>query len=89
MGKPRNCMLVQHNQKYVKHMLFKNAKLDLFFINAWAATDFIWIKNIIRLVLLCFGDFWMLSAWHTWEELDNERQRCWICTETHPAMIAK
>lgn len=32
MGKPRNCMLVKHNQKYVKHMLFKNA---------WAATDFI------------------------------------------------
>lgn len=41
MGKPRNCMLVKHNQKYVKHMLFKNSKLDLFFINAWAATDFI------------------------------------------------
>lgn len=41
MGKPRNCMLVKHNQKYVKHMPFKNAKLDLFFINAWAATDFI------------------------------------------------
>lgn len=62
MGKPRNCMLVKHNQKYVKHMLFKNAKLDLFFYKRLGCYRFYLNKNIIRLVLLCFGDFWMLSA---------------------------
>lgn len=73
MGKPRNCMLVKHNQKYVKHMLFKNAKLDLFFINAWAATDFIWIKtssDLFFCALVTSGCFqldileksWIMSA---------------------------